>query len=169
MSIKIKFLSLLLLPITLILAACNPNDPKQLQAWYDLNPEVGESVTSETMNEEQRAVVRHLQQQQFLFFATLIANRTPTDCYSAMEQVWPSHLWSWGRTVIHRESRNNPSAQNPSSSAAGCWQMLKMHDHRYYSVGCTPADKYDALCNTKAAWHLYQAAGGPSPWSLTSY
>lgn len=89
----------------------------------------------------------------------------PTDCISAMKQVFPSSTWSWAESIIMRESRNNPSAQNRSSSAAGCWQLLSMHDHRYNAVGCSPAQKYDALCNTKAAYHLYQAAGS-SPWRV---
>jgi hypothetical protein len=167
MSIKRGLLSVILVVVMGVLASCDVNNPAHIQAWYDLNPEQGENVTRETMNDEQRAVVEHLQEQQRAWFEA-VASR-PRDCYSAMEQVWPAHLWEWGRKVIWRESRNIPTAQNPSSSAAGCWQMLKMHDHRYYAVGCTPADKYDALCNSKAAWHLYRAAGGPSPWALTSY
>lgn len=159
--------------VTLIAAtSCDPRNPAHLQAWYDLNPEHGTAVTQETMNEPQKAVVAHLEDQKELLLEAIAqaraAQQRPTDCYSAMEQVWPSHLWSWGRTVIHRESRNIPTAQNPSSSAAGCWQMLQMHAHRFDAVGCSWAQRYDALCNSKAAWHLYQAAGGPSPWRLTS-
>lgn len=132
---------------------------------------------------EQKAVLKHLHEeeqkrlfliavrehQERMFLEALAEqNRRPTDCISAMRQIFPASAHAWGHKVIMRESGNNPSAQNPSSTAAGCWQMLRMHDHRYYSVGCTPAQKYDALCNTKAAYTLYQAAG-TRPWVLTSY
>lgn len=113
----------------------------------------------ETATPSQHAVLSELSRQ--------AAARTaaPKDCISAMKQVFPSSTWSWGERIIMRESRNNPSAQNSVSSAAGCWQLLSMHNHRYYAVGCSPAQKYDALCNNKAAYHLYQAAGS-SPWRV---
>jgi len=85
------------------------------------------------------------------------------DCYSALSYFSGSH--STARRVIHRESRNNPAAQNTSSSAAGCWQLLAIHDWRYAAVGCSATQKYQAVCNTKAADHLYRAAGW-SPWGF---
>jgi hypothetical protein len=127
--------------------------------------------TPETATPAQNAVLTELsrqaeERQRNAFYLGIIASQQrPTDCISAMHQVFPASAWSWGQGIIMRESHNQPSAQNPSSSAAGCWQLLAMHDHRYYAVGCTPAQKYDALCNNKAAYHLYQAAG-TSPWSL---
>lgn len=125
----------------------------------------------ETATPAQNAVLTELarqseERQRNAYYLGIIASQQrPTDCISAMHQVFPTSAWSWGEGIIMRESHNTPSAQNPSSSAAGCWQLLAMHDHRYYSVGCTPAQKYDALCNNKAAYHLYQAAG-TSPWRL---
>lgn len=122
--------------------------------------------TYEDATLEQRAVAKALQDQQNAYFLGIIASQQrPTDCFSAIEQVFPPQTHSWAKSIVMRESRNTPTAQNPSSSAAGCFQMLAMHDHRYGTVGCSPSQKYDALCNTKAAYTLYQAAG-TSPWSL---
>lgn len=53
--------------------ACDPNDPAQLQQWYDLNPDEGKAVTAETMNEPQRAVVKALQDRQTQFYMGVIA------------------------------------------------------------------------------------------------
>lgn len=152
--------------VALVVTSCDPSDPAQRQAFFDLNP-LGEKVTAETLNEPQQAVISHLQDQQLRYLAALQAAQSrPRDCYSAMEQVFPPHAWAWGRGIIARESGNNPAAANPSSTARGCWQLLmSVHSSRFYAVGCTPADWADALCNTKAAYTLYQAAG-TSPWSL---
>ena len=163
-----RLLLAVLIPIIAIIGtACDPNDPAQVRAFYELNPDVpAEELTAGTMNEAQRAVVKALQDRQTAFYLGIIASRQrPADCISAMKQVWPSSTWGWAEGIIRRESGNQPGAQNPSSTAAGCWQMLRMHDHRYATVGCSPAQKYDALCNNKAAYTLYQAAG-TSPWSL---
>lgn len=153
--------------VILSASACDPGDAAQVQQWYDLNPTVGAAVTAETMNEPQRAVIQALQDRQTAFYMGIIAAESARslDCYGAMERVFPASAHSWARGIISRESGGNPSAQNPGSSAAGCWQMLSMHDWRYYEVGCTPSQKYQALCNNKAALHLYQAAG-TSPWRM---
>lgn len=127
--------------------------------------------TPELATPAQNAVLTELarqaeERQRNAFYLGIIASQQrPSDCISAMHQVFPSNMWGWAEGIIMRESGNDPSADNPYSSAAGCWQMLSMHDHRYNLVGCTPSDKYDALCNNKAAYTLYQAAG-TSPWNL---
>ena len=98
-----------------------------------------------------------------------LSSRAPAssgDCYGALGHFSGDH--GMARKVIHRESRNNPAAQNRSSSAAGCFQLLSMHSWRFDAVGCSWAQRYDAVCNTKAANHLYRAAGW-SPWRLTTY
>jgi hypothetical protein len=98
-----------------------------------------------------------------------LSSRAPassSDCYGALGHFSGDH--GMARKVIHRESRNNPAAQNRSSSAAGCFQLLSMHAHRFDAVGCSWAQRYNAVCNVKAADHLYRAAGW-SPWRLTTY
>jgi hypothetical protein len=92
----------------------------------------------------------------------------PAGCVEAMHQVWPSSMWSWGERIMWRESNHTPSARN-SSGASGCWQMmLPLHNNRFYTVGCSPAQWSDPLCNNKAAYNLYQEAG-TSPWVLTNW
>ena len=86
------------------------------------------------------------------------------DCYSALHHFPGDHATA--RRIIHRESRNDPAARNPRSSARGCWQLLhSLHAHRYSAVGCSPTQWSDPVCNTKAAAHLYRQAGW-TPWGF---
>ena len=154
------------------LTACDPSDPVQLQQWFDLNPDVGAQVTAETMNEPQRAVVSHLQDQQLRYLSALAEaeQARATDCYGEIRQVWPSSMWSWADGIVRRESRNQPGARNGQSvsgnHASGCWQLLlPLHAGRFSAAGCSSAQWADPLCNTKAAYQLYLAAG-TSPWRL---
>jgi hypothetical protein len=127
------------------LAACTP---EQVAIYNAATPE------------QQQVIVAEVQRQQAQ------AQATSTDCYAAMRAVWPSSMWSWAEGIIHRESRGYHAADNPSSSASGCFQLLQsLHAHRYTAVGCSPAQWSNALCNVKAAYHLYQSAG-TSPWRL---
>lgn len=139
-------IALIVTSILLIgLAACTP---AQVELFHSLAPE------------DQAKVVSELQRQQ--------AER-PRDCYSAMERVFPSHAHGRMAAIIHRESRNNPRAQNPSSSAAGCTQTLSLHAPRYRKLGYTwEHDRYDAYANLRVAHDLWLEAGW-SPWSLTAY
>jgi hypothetical protein len=153
----VRRLVLVFLALT-VLGGCTP---AQIAHWRSLGPD---PVTAETMTPEQRAIAEHVQEQQRAWLAAAAAR--PRDCYSAMEKVFPPHTWAWGRSIIHRESRNQPAAANPASTARGCWQLLmSLHSHRFTAVGCSPSQWADPLCNTKAAYHLYQAAG-TSPWRL---
>lgn len=86
----------------------------------------------------------------------------PTDCYGAIDRYWPSESRAWAKKIVHRESRNNPSAQNPRSTAAGCFGMLKMHGHRFPGGW---GNRYDPSANTQAALSLYREAG-TRPWRL---
>jgi hypothetical protein len=153
------------------LAACDPDDPVQRQAFYAMNPDVpAEELTLATMNEAQRAVVKALQDRQTAFYLGIIAAEQQraslsTDCVAAMRAVWPPSMHGWAMGIMKRESGFSHTADNPSSTAAGCWQMLAMHNWRYAEVGCSSADIYNALCNNRAAYHLYRQAG-TSPWHL---
>ena len=89
-------------------------------------------------------------------------------CVEAMHRVWPQSEWAWGERIMWRESNHTPSARNPSG-ASGCWQMmLPLHAGLFRSVGCSPADWANALCNNRAAYALFRQAGR-SPWALTNY
>ena len=132
------------LAIGFLLVACTP---EEIAAFKTLSPEDQQKVAAAVIAEGQaREAARS------------------TDCYGALHHFSGNH--SDARRIIHRESRNNPAAQNSRSSAAGCFQLLKMHSWRFDAVGCSWAQRYDAVCNTKAADHLYRQAGW-SPWRLT--
>jgi len=101
-------------------------------------------------------------EQQSAVLADAAAKAAPTDCYGALHH-FPGDR-ATARQIIHRESRNNPAAANTSSTARGCWQLLmSLHSWRFTAVGCSPSEWSDPVCNTKAAAHLYNAAGW-SPW-----
>ncbi len=86
----------------------------------------------------------------------------PDDCLGALPHFSGDH--DDARYVIWRESRNDPTAQNERSTAAGCYQLLVKHSWRFDEVGCSWAQRYEPVCNTKAADHLYREAGW-EPWS----
>lgn len=92
----------------------------------------------------------------------------PKTCREAVDALWPAESRAWFHQIVKRESGGNARAQNKSSSAAGCAQLLRIHAWRFDAVGCSWAQRYDAECNVKAALHLYRAAG-KSPWRLTDY
>lgn len=89
----------------------------------------------------------------------------PVDCYGAVARIWPAELQPWARRIVWRESRDTPTAQNTSSTSAGCFQLTRIHADLFAAVGCSWARRYNALCNTKAAWLLYQR-NGAAPWVL---
>lgn len=93
--------------------------------------------------------------------AYLAATQPSRDCFQAIDRHWPASSRAWARSIVWRESRNNPRAQNPSSSAAGCFQLLSMHAHR---IPGGWAARYDADANTLGALNLYREAG-TSPWA----
>lgn len=145
-----RIIALLALPFLFLVVSCTP---EQVAIFNTLSPE------------DQAKVIEALQHQQAQNVALRDSGQDSGNCYVEMRKVFPSHAWGWATGIINRESGGNPAAQNPSSSAAGCWQMLALHNHRYYAVGCVPSQKYQARCNNLAAYHLYQAAG-TSPWRL---
>ncbi len=96
--------------------------------------------------------------------AVLEARWPSEDCNAAIDRHWPGDK-AWAKRIAWRESRNTPSARNPSG-ASGCLQMmLPLHSRRFTAVGCSPSQWSNPACNIKAAWHLY-AEVGPSPWNL---
>lgn len=129
------------------------------EAKRDWSPEIA--------TPEQKKILEHIQEQQAAYFAGIVAaaNARSNDCFEAVDRHF-SGPKDWFKGIVWRESRNIPSAANPSSTARGCAQLLmSLHSHRYYAVGCTPNDWADPDCNIKAADHLYRQAGS-SPWRL---
>ena len=123
------------------------------------------AVTGAACTPEQVALFHALSpEDQGKVIEALATPRPVTDCYSAIDRYWPGDKARM-RQIVWRESRNNPSAQNSRSSAAGCAQLLALHAHRFDAVGCSWARRYEAACNIKAAADLYRQAGW-SPWNL---
>ena len=121
-----------------------------------------EIAVFKTLNQEQQnAVVRHIQSQQ----ASASSSR---DCNQAIDRHWPGDKRR-AKQVVWRESRNNPAAANPRSSARGCMQLMhSIHAHRYRAVGCSTNSWKNADCNVRAAATLYREAGW-TPWRATAY
>ena len=86
------------------------------------------------------------------------------DCYAAIDRHWPASSRDWARSIVWRESRNIPSAANPSSNARGCWQlMMSYHAGRFTKLGFSPSQWSDPDVNTLVALDLYREVG-TSPW-----
>jgi hypothetical protein len=84
-------------------------------------------------------------------------------CHEAVDAIWPASSRAWAHRIVQRESRGRAWAQNKRSSAAGCFQLLRMHAWRFDETGSSWAHRYEAPANTRAALHLYQQAGR-RPW-----
>lgn len=125
----------------IFLVACTP---EQLALWESLTPEQQSGVLTDAARKN--AANSH----------------SSTDCYGEMRKHFPQSAWSGMERIIHRESRGNASAKNPSSSARGCYQMLSMHDWRLPPGG----SMYNAHHASIAARSLWDDAGW-SPWRLT--
>lgn len=87
----------------------------------------------------------------------------PVGCHEAVDNVWPEGSRAWAHRIVERESRGRPTAQNRRSSAAGCFQLLRLHSGRFSRVGYTWGDRYDATANALAALDLYTEQGR-RPW-----
>ena len=137
---KWKLLTLPILLVPVLLSACTPN---QVSLFQSLTPQ------------QQDAVVTHMR-----------SRPAPSrDCYEAIDKHWPASSRSWARSIVWRESRNNPSAQNSRSTAAGCLQLLKAHAPRFTKLGYGWSDRYNPDVNILVGLDLYREAG-TSPWRL---
>lgn len=124
-------------------------------------------VISSACTQQQKALFLSLPKDQQIAVANhLSSSQSGGSCHSAVRSVWPSHLWGWADKIVSRESGGSPTAQNRSSSAAGCFQIIKGTWNA--NAACSWSARYDAMCNAKTAWTLYQRAG-TSPWKLTNY
>lgn len=93
-------------------------------------------------------------------------NAASSDCYEAIDRHWPASSREWARGIVWRESKNQPGAANPRSSARGCWQLLLgTHSGRFTKLGYSPSQWSDPDVNTLVALDLYRAAG-TSPWAM---
>ena len=119
--------------------------PEQIELFKSLSPS------------QQEAVMAHLQRQ-----AGGSGGGGGGDCYSALGHFSGSH--SKARSIIWRESRNQPGAVSPSGKYRGCWQIdVGLYSSHFAAVGCSTRQWSSSTCNTKVANRLYRAAGW-SPW-----
>jgi hypothetical protein len=84
-------------------------------------------------------------------------------CHDAVNFLWPERSRAWAHRIVTRESHGNPNAQNRRSSAAGCFQTIKIHAARYRKLGFSWADRYNPAINLLVALDLYQEQGA-RPW-----
>lgn len=75
-----------------------------------------------------------------------------------IRSVWTRDA-EWAIGIAMRESHCQAGARNPSG-ANGIFQLLGHHD--LFPADCQ--DEFNATCNIRAAWTLYQGSGR-SPWS----
>ena len=98
----------------------------------------------------------------------IAAHPAVVDCNTAVARHWPASTQRRARSIVWRESRNNPTAQNRRSSAAGCFQLLAVHSPRFRKLGLSWShDRYNADANARVALDLYRTAGW-SPWAATA-
>ena len=97
--------------------------------------------------------------------AALPLSAAPADCFGAISQLFPPQHQARARRIVLRESKNRPSAQNRRSSAAGCFQLMRLHAGRFAKLGYDwSRDRYDARANTAVAYDLFVTQGW-SPWA----
>jgi hypothetical protein len=141
--------------------------PAQVEQFLDLGER---PFRIETATEPQLRVIAALQDQQAqanaYYLGIIESQRLSTDCVAAMQAVWPPSMHGWAMGIMRRESGFYHAADNPRSTASGCWQLLSgLHADKYAAVGCHVSQAFDALCNNKAAYRLYQL-DGKRPWNL---
>jgi hypothetical protein len=130
-----RALVLVLVLLVAGLTACTP----EVEAWWNaLTPEGRSAVLAEIQSQA-------------------------SDCHGQVDRQWPASSRAWAHRIVNRESRGIATAQNSRSSAAGCFQLLRVHAWRFDRCGFTWADRYRARANVCAALDLYREQGA-RPW-----
>lgn len=81
-----------------------------------------------------------------------------------VESYFPGDRVDWALRIIECESKGEPAAKNPRSTASGLFQHLaSLWDDRAVAAGWAQADVFDPVANIAvAAWLLDN--GGPGHW-----
>ncbi|MCP3993566.1 MAG: lytic transglycosylase domain-containing protein [bacterium] len=81
-----------------------------------------------------------------------------------VDMYFPEDRVDWALRIMECESRGDPNAKNPNSSASGLFQHLaRLWSPRAEAAGFGDADVFDPFANIAvAAWLLEN--GGPSHW-----
>ena len=90
----------------------------------------------------------------------------PADVEAVIREVWPDELEDRALEIAFRESRYVPTAKN--FCCYGLFQMYwEVHRSWLGDLGITSAEQlYDPATNARAAYALYQRAGGWGPWGF---
>lgn len=96
-------------------------------------------------------------------------NSSPAEVQQIIREVWPDELEEKALQIAFRESRYVPTAKN--YCCYGLFQLYwEVHKSWMADIGITSADQlFDPATNARAAYAMYQRAGGFSPWSQTNY
>lgn len=94
---------------------------------------------------------------------------TPDEVKQIIRDVWPDDLEERALEIAFRESRYVPTAQN--FCCYGIFQIYwNVHKSWLADIGITSDQQlFDPETNARAAYALYQRAGGWGPWSQTAY
>ncbi|MEP6296280.1 MAG: hypothetical protein ABJ382_03065, partial [Ilumatobacter sp.] len=86
-----------------------------------------------------------------------------------IRDVWPDELEERALEIAFRESRYVPTAKN--YCCYGIFQIYwSVHRSWLSGIGITSDQQlFDPATNARAAYALYQRAGGWGPWSQTNY
>ena len=91
------------------------------------------------------------------------------DCYAAARKHFPQGQWQKAYQIINRESGGNPAAKNRSSTASGCFQILR-GSWRHPGGVSFDAGRFNADHNAAAARILWNSGGWycTCTWALTA-
>jgi|GEM_PF-445410 len=91
---------------------------------------------------------------------------TPEQVKAIIREIWPDELEDRAIEIAYRESRFDPLAKN--FCCYGVFQMYwEVHQSWLMEMGITSDDQlYDPTNNVRAAYALYQRAGGWGPWGF---
>lgn len=84
-------------------------------------------------------------------------------CHEAVDVYWPAGSRSWAHRIVDRESGGDAGAQNPRSSAAGCFGIVR--GTWLANAGGIPwSDRYNPKANVQVALAIYRRSG-TGPWT----
>ena len=76
---------------------------------------------------------------------------------SLVAAYWPAELVDTALCIIEKESRGNPAAKNPRSTARGLFQILASLWAPYFGVSFDAL--YDPGVNVQLGYRIYQRQG----------
>ena len=91
---------------------------------------------------------------------------SPADVQQIIRDVWPDELEERALDIAYRESRYDPTAKN--FCCYGIFQIYwNVHKGWLGDIGITNDEQlFDPATNARAAYTLYQRAGGWGPWEF---